>query len=206
MGYSGTVCIFSEDEDILNSRFQPLASGDYQVFATSNAYNFVRYARELHPDVLIVDVDASAMQNEQTMRYLRHHRSLTNRPIVLLGRDIGACYRGIAHYEQKPLSDEKMDEIISSYCGGSQDHDVLLIDECETKDNGIKDAIEKQDLSCFEVNDGDAARYYLLKNNPKCICLNMPYDKCRKLEPKLKHDKIFFVENSRNVQNLARLI
>lgn len=203
---SGTICIFSEDTDLLYEQAVRLNDRNYLAFATSNIYKFVKYARELHPDLIVVDMDASAMNDVRVHAYLHRYRSLTNKPILMLGRKLEQCYRGIAHYVTKPYALQFFDEIVESYCDGNKQHDVLLIDDCNSRDDKILDAIRQQNLSCFEVNDTDAARYYLLKNHPRCICLNLPYEQCTKVEPKIHHDKIFFVDNYKQVRNLARLI
>lgn len=206
MARLGTICVFSEDPDILYEQTARLNDKNYLVFATSNIYKFVKYSRELQPDLLIFDVDAQALQNEKVLQYLRHYRTYTHKPVVLLGSKFDRCYEGVAHYEQKPCSQERMDEIIESYCRGNKQHDVLLIDDCVGKDDKIREALQQQKLSYFEVSDTHAARRYLLKNTPRCICLNLPYDKCVQVEPKIEHQKIFFVDNYQQVKNLSRLI
>lgn len=203
---AGTICIFSEDTDLLYEQSVRLFDKGYLVFTTPNVYKFVKYAQELQPDVLIFDMDAKAMQDARVIDYLERYRYQSHKPVLMLGRRLDRCYRGVAHYEEKPYTLKDFDEIIESYCKGNKQHDVLLIDNCFSKDKKIKEAIIHQKLSCFEVSDADAARYYLQKNHPKCICLNMPYDECTKVEPKIQHDKIFFVDNYKQVKNLARLI
>ena len=47
---------------------------------------------------------------------------------------------------------------------------------------------------------------YLKKNFPRCVCLYLPYEQCQEIQPQLKHDKIFYVENPRNLENLATLL
>lgn len=203
---SGTICTFSEDPAVLYEQTARLTDQGYLVFATSNIYKFVKYSRELQPDLIIFDVDASALQDTKVMHYLRQYQSYTHKPVLLLGSRFDRCYQGVAHYEQKPCSSDKLDEIIESYCRGNKQHDVLLIDDCAHKDDKIRETIVDQKLSCFEVSDTDAARRYLLKNNPRCICLNLPYDKCVQVEPQIEHQKIFFVDNYQQVKNLSRLI
>ena len=176
------------------------------MFATSNIYKFVKYARELQPDLIIVDIDASAMKDSHVLGYLRNYKRLTDKPILMVGKHFNRCYAGIAHYATKPYAVQALDEIIESYCNGNKKHDVLLIDECIKANGKIKETILRQNLSCFEVTDANAAHYYLKKNTPKCICISLPYDKCIEAEKKLKHNKIFFVENYKQLKNLSVLI
>lgn len=202
----GTICIFSEDPSVLYEQAARLTDEDYLVFATSNIYKFVQYIRELQPDLIIVDTDAQALQDKRVITYLRKYRFKMHKPVLMIGSYFDRCYHGVAHYLQKPYVWEKLNDIIESYCLGHKQHDVLLIDNCSSKDDKIRNEILNQDLSCFEVSDADAARSYLLKNNPKCICLNLPYDECVRVEPKIQHNKIFFVDNYKQVKNLAGLL
>jgi len=202
----GIICIFSEDSDLLFEQTIRLRDKGYLVFATSNIYKFVRYAKELQPDLMIVDIDASAMRDYHVLEYMRNYKRLDDKPILMVAKNFNRCYAGIAHYATKPYALKSLDEIIESYCQGNKKHDVLLIDECIKADGRIKETILEQNLSCFEVTDTNAACYYLKKNNPKCICISLPYEKCTDAEQKLKHDKIFFVENYKQLKNLSRLI
>jgi len=206
MDKSGTICIFSEDTELLYEQTTRLTDEGYLVFSTANIYQFVKYARELQPNLIVVDTDAKALNDEHVLAYLRRYRHRTNKPVLMIGSKLDRCYQGVAHYAQKPYALEHLNDIIESYCQGNKKHDVLLIDDCAHKDNKIKEAIVEQNLSCFEVSDTNAARYYLLKNNPRCICLNLPYEKCAQMESKIQHGKIFFVDNYKQVKNLARLI
>lgn len=206
MKYLGIVCIFSEDATLLYEQSKRLSDKNYLVFATSNIYKFVKYVKELQPDIMVFDMDARALIDRRVWAFLRKHSTLDHKPVLMVGKHLDRCYNGIAHYEVKPYAIKNFDDIVDSYCRGNKKHDVLLIDECNHSNKKIKDEISSQNLSCFEVQDTNAARYYLLKNNPRCICLNLPYEKCIKLEPYLQHEKIFFVENSSQVKNLARLI
>lgn len=202
----GTICIFSEDTQLLYEQAAYLTDKNYLVFATPNVYKFVRYTQELQPNLLIVDMDAQALQDEKILAYLRTYRANMHKPVLLLGTHLDRCYRGVAHYLTKPFPLVELEKIVQSYCQGNQQHDVLLVDNCVNKDSQIIEELKHQNLSCFEVSDTNAARYYLLKNKPKCICLNLPYDQCTRVEPKLQHNKIFFVDNYKQVKNLARLI
>ena len=67
-------------------------------------------------------------------------------------------------------------------------------------------ALGRQNLTCFEVHDLGGAKAYLKKNFPRCVCLYLPYEQCQEIQPQLKHDKIFFVENPRNLEYLATLL
>ena len=202
----GVVCIFSENPDVLYEQASYLRDRNYLVFSTSNVYKFVKYARELKPNVLIFDMDASVLNDDAMVSYLQHYKRNHHHPVVLIGSSFLHCYKDVAHYMQKPYLLTDLLEIVDSYCKGNQKHDVLLIDDCLSKDVGVKLAIIKQNLSCCEVSELRAARIYLTKNNPKCICLNLPIDKCMQLEDKLNHEKIFFVDNYKQVRNLARII
>jgi DNA-binding response OmpR family regulator len=202
----GVICIFSEDSNLLYEQTARLSDKGYLVFSTANVYKFVRYAQELQPDLIVFDMDAKAIQDERVVAYLQRYQYQSHKPVLMLGKHFDRCYQGVAHYEQKPYTLKDFDDIIDSYCKGNRQHDVLLIDDCVHKDDKIRDTILGQNLSCFEVSDADAARYYLQKNHPRCICLNMPYDKCAKIESKIGHDKVFFVDNYKQVKNLARLI
>ena len=101
---------------------------------------------------------------------------------------------------------EKAAEIIEAYCVGRKKHDVLLLDEYGEKSAAALLTLGRQNLTCFEVHDLGGAKAYLKKNFPRCVCLYLPYEQCQEIQPQLKHDRIFYVENPRNLENLATLL
>ena len=130
-------------------------------------------------------------------------------PIVMLmlseQQDLSGRY-GVAHYLSELATMEKAAEIIEAYCVGRKKHDVLLLDEYGEKSAAALLTLGRQNLTCFEVHDLGGAKAYLKKNFPRCVCLYLPYEQCQEIQPQLKHDKIFYVENPRNLENLATLL
>ena len=112
----------------------------------------------------------------------------------------------MAHYLSELATMEKAAEIIEAYCVGRKKHDVLLLDEYGEKSAAALLTLGRQNLTCFEVHDLGGAKAYLKKNFPRCVCLYLPYEQCQEIQPQLKHDKIFYVENPRNLENLATLL
>lgn len=209
MDKHGKICMLDDDSIILEMYESWLRERGYEIFATANAYKFIRYAIEMEPDLFILDLNMPDISGWEVLEAVDQVEKLKPVPVILLTvraeRDL-AVGRGVAHYVNKPSRMENILELVETYCVGKKKHDVLLVDGYEPLDNTMCFAITKQNLSCFEVHDVDAAKCYLRKNHPRCVCLQLPFDYYKKIEFEIEHDKIFYVENAANLENLASLL
>lgn len=205
----GKICMLDNDSVVLGMFEEGFRERGYEIFATENAYKFLQYAGEIVPDILILDLNIPEMNGWQILNSVRHIDGLDETPIILLTvnaeRDLAAS-RGVAHYVRKPSPMGDVLELVETYCVGDKKHDVLLVDGYEPFDESLCLALAKQALSCFEVHDVNAAKCYLRKNHPRCVCLQLPFERYKQIEAEIEHDKIFYVENATNLENLASLL
>ncbi len=209
MSAYGKICMLDDDRTALNMYSDGFRERGYEIFTTANVYKFVRYAEEIIPDILILDLNIPEAGGWQILDFIRQKKELAAIPVILLTinaeRDLAAS-RGVAHYLRKPSPMSEVFELVETYCVGDKRHDVLLVDSYEPFDDSLCLALAKQALSCFEVHDVNAAKCYLRKNTPRCVCLQLPFERYRQIEAEIDHDKIFYVENAANLENLASLL
>lgn len=202
--------IFMLDDDIffLNLYHDLLEKRGFDVFTTTNAYQFLMYAKEVHPDVFVLDVNMPDACGWEVF-HLLDEEAKNRAPVIMttVASDKGlAVAKGVAHYLRKPVKMDNLLELLEAYCLGKKQHDILLISEYHPFTGSVRDAINEFGFSCFEVNDLKAARFYLHKNRPKAVCINFSEPYSEEIKSEIEHDHIFCVENRSHIEKLASFL
>mgnify|MGYP000768211546 CR=1 FL=1 len=191
MGEHGKVFILDDDKVFLEFYRLLLTAKGYGVFTSDNAYQFLRYAKEVLPDVMFLDVNMSKMNGWEVLFEIVNDERTKEIPIVMLtvspDEDLAAA-KGVAHFMHKPLDLLQMEDILESYIVGGRNHDVLLLEDYEPLFSGWKKAFEKKRQSCFRTHSLTAAQKYLEKNQPKKIAVRYSrerFEDMQKQFPKL---------------------
>lgn len=205
MSKVGKVFMLDDDAIFLDMYRELLTARGYDVFSVTNAYKFLLYAREVHPDLFILDVNMPEVSGWEVLQLL-DEESKKLAPVVMLtmlsDKNL-AVAKGVAHYLNKPVEMEKFMDIVDSYGKGGQNHDVLLIDDYDPLSPEIMDALRENNISFFEVNDLNAAQIYMRKNTPRAVLIKYSRPRFDEAVPKIRHKKIFYVENRDNIKEIA---
>lgn len=204
----GKVFILDDDLFFLDLYRELLESRGYGVFTASNAYKFLLYAKEIHPDVVVLDINMPDVSGWEVLQLL-DDGTKNSAPVLMTTVEADkelAVAKGVAHYLPKPLNAEYFMDIVETYCIGHKMHDVLLLEDYDPFDRSIFEALREFQLASFVVNNICAAELYLNKNRPKAVCVHYDRQRFEKVKPQLKHDRIIYVENRDNIKNLASLL
>ena len=205
----GKVFMLDDDFILLDMYRSLLESHGFDVFTTDNAYKFILYAREIHPDIFILDINMPVMNGWEVVLRLKREARLKHIPVVMLtvrhDKRLAHAY-GIANYLNKPLDAPGLLDVVESYCVGSKNHDILLLGDFWPESNILRTEMSRRKWVVFEVYDLEAAELYLSKNRPKAVCLGMPEDKCEQARLRFKHPLIMPLRNMQDLNNLERFI
>jgi polar-differentiation response regulator divK len=205
----GKVFMLDDDLILLDMYRSLLESHGFDVFTTDNAYKFILYAREIHPDIFILDINMPVMNGWEVVLRLKREERLKHIPVVMLtvrhDKRLAHAY-GIANYLNKPLDAPGLLDVVESYCVGSKNHDILLLGDFWPESNILRTEMSRRQWVFFEVYDLEAAELYLSKNRPKAVCLGMPEDKCEQARLRLNHPLIMPLRNMQDLNNLERFI
>lgn len=206
MEKAGRVFMLDDDVIILNLYHDLLEAKGYDVFTTNNAYKFLLYAKEMLPDIFILDLNMPEVTGWEVLEMISKDAKLKQVPVLLFtvhsDKEL-ANMKGVAHFLHKPVAVERLTEVIGAYCEGGKNPDILLINDYNEDGVAIKEAIEEKQLSYFELNDIKFANMYLKKNHPKIVCVRYPKQRYDMVKSEIKHDKVFYVENRQNIEELV---
>lgn len=209
MERSGKVFMLDDDlvsldvfRDLFNAR-------GYEIFATDNSYKFLLYAKEIRPDIFILDVNMPQTSVWEILRLLKQEALLQDIPVVLFTVDYvfnPTAAAGAAHFLHKPLDLEKLFDVVGSYCRGSHNHDVLLLEDYVSGGSYLEKSINDKKLSCFLVHDVTAAQKYLSKNKPRAVCLVCDDVRYAGWRSKLRHNNIFRLSAAQSIDEAGALV
>lgn len=205
MSKLGKVFMLDDDGIILDLYKEFFEAKGYDVFVTTNAYKFLLYAKEINPDVFILDVNMPTMNGWEVLQRLHQDNLLRDIPVIMLSisRDVDwALAQGAAHFLAKPLNIEELDDIIEAYCLGNKHHDILLLENFANLNSPFEQSIRKKQIPYFLVHDVRAAWRYLQKNLPRMVCVCYPDDDYEKIRKQLVFDRIVKVDSKQSIEDI----
>lgn len=205
---AGRVFMLDDDLFFLELYRNLLEARGYEVFTETNAYKFLLYAREVHPDIIVLDINMPDVSGWEVLQLLDEEaKALAPVIMTTVEADKGlAVAKGVAHYLPKPLDMERFLEIVETYCAGQKKHDILLLEDYNPFDVSVRDVLNEFKLSFFSVNDVNAAILYLNKNLPWAVCVNFDAERFNEVKSRLRHERIIYVENRDTIKELALLL
>lgn len=201
----GHIFIYNNTEQNIEVLHNLLSSKVYKTFTTGNVYQFLQYAKELYPNVMIFNLDDEKKRSEETTNSFEQQISLTDFPIVLTKphNQKFTVHLRIAHYIHLPLEIAKLRDIVESYCLGNKNHQILLLSEYSPQYDKLQRSLDMSGYSYFEVHNEKAAEIYLSKNNPRTVFVEYT-PKWITARHNLHHDNIFYVDRQQDITEIER--
>lgn len=199
--------MLDDDQIILELYRNYLEAKGYEVFATTNAYQFVRYAQEVVPEVLIMDVNMPEVLGWEVLTRIERFEKLREIPVVMLsvGFDVDlAAVKGAAHFLHKPAEMDELMEIVEAYTLGAQEKDLLLLEKYDPEFDALAEDIKRHSWSCFRLHNADVAVHYLRKNRPHLVCVRTDEAGFARVRPMLNHPKVHRIEGIDNIVDLMK--
>lgn len=184
-----------------------LADGIYKTFRTGNIFEFVKYAGEITPDVMIFNLDDEKKHPLNTIENFNQQIRLYSSPIVFTQSALKkfTTHPRVAHYVYLPTEEEKLNDIVESYCLGNKKHQILLINAYSSEDDRLHQSLNKSGYSYFEVHNAEAAALYLSKNKPQAVWIEYS-PQMVELHHHLQHNHIFYVDRTQDITEIRKFL
>lgn len=184
-----------------------LYSGVYKTFNTANIYQFLQYAKELTPNVMIFNLDDEKKLSEETTESFNTQINFTSYPIVLTKPHTQkfSTHKRIAHYIHLPLELAKLQDIVESYCIGHKNHQIMLLCEYSSQYDTLHRSLDIGGYSYFEVHNIQAAEIYLQKNNPQTVFVEYTPNLLT-ARHSLRHDNVFYVDRQQDITEIEKFL
>ena len=134
-----------------------LKNENFTITATIDPERGLELARELMPDVIILDVIMPKMDGWSVLTELKADPELTHIPVIMAtivsDRSIGYTL-GATDYITKPLNQVKLKNILNKYQSSSENI-VMVVDDDEGTRRMMRRLLEKEDWQVIEAEDGE---------------------------------------------------
>jgi CheY-like chemotaxis protein len=165
-------------DDDLNTRdllARSLAREGYSSAVAATGDEGLRLARELRPQLIILDVLMPDMDDWSVLASLKADAELCSIPVVVVSmveQQDTAYVLGAADYIVKPLSRDRLRHLIDRFCLSGQKH-LLVVEDDPDMRNLLRQTLEKEGCYVVETEDGAAALESLKTHKPDLILLDL---------------------------------
>ncbi len=178
-----------------------------ETFTTDNIYQFLQYAHELSPDVMIFNLSGTDKQTAATIQSFENETGTRHYPIIIM-RSVGETFEvhpRVAHYLTMPLDFHKLADIVESYSFGHKNPQLLLLDKFSPHTDKLHEWLAARNISYFEVHNIDAAAFYLQKNQPQAVWIEYTPEFIAARHT-LPHQRIFYVDRHQDTAEIQKFL
>lgn len=184
-----------------------LSNNVYRTFHTGNAFEFIKYSKEITPDIIIFNLDDESKNHLSIIEHFRTENDAISYPIIMIQKinPKFSVHPKVAHYIHLPSDSKKLDDIIESYCIGHKKHDIMLLDNYSSHYDKLHQSLDTGGYSYFEVHNENAAELYLSKNNPQIVCIEYSPQMIT-AKHNLSHNQIFYVDRDQDITEIKKFL
>jgi hypothetical protein len=171
-----TVLVIEDDPGARDLLTRLLTKEGYRVETAAGGEAGLRLARELHPDIITLDVMMPGMDGWAVLSELKADPELADIPVVMLtivdNKNLGYAL-GAADYLTKPIQRDRLLAVLAKYCPPSQPATVLVVeDDVETQEI-IRRLLENAGIQVMVAKNGRVALERLAEGKPGLILLDL---------------------------------
>ena len=171
-----TVLAIGDDPNSCDLLRSFLGKQGVRVETAMNGEDGLRLARELHPDVIALDVMMLGMEGWTVLVNLKSDPELTDIPVIMLtvaddrnkGFALGAC-----DYMTKPIDRDRLVTMLQRYQSAAPPSKILLVEDDAPMRQMLRQMLEKEGWTVDEAENGRVALQQLAMSNPALILLDL---------------------------------
>jgi CheY-like chemotaxis protein len=171
-----TILVIEDDPGARDLLTRFLTKEGYRVETAAGGEAGLCLARELHPDVITLDVMMPGMDGWAVLSELKADPELADIPVVMLtivdNKNLGYAL-GAADYLTKPIQRDRLLAILKKYCPPPKPATVMVVeDDLETQEV-IRRLLEKAEIQVVVAENGRVALERLGESHPGLILLDL---------------------------------
>lgn len=173
---TSTALVIDDDPNvkIILERF--LTKDGYQLAAALNGETGLKMAKELKPDIIVLDVMMPTMDGWTVLASLKADPELSNIPVAILtmssDKSIGYAL-GASEYLSKPIDRQNLLKVLNKYRKEGKPHQVLLVEDEPSVREMVRRTLEKEGEQIIEAENGKIALEKLDHCLPDLILLDL---------------------------------
>ncbi len=196
---AGTILIVDDDAAGSEVIGRMLAREGFRALPAANGEEGLRLARELHPDLILLDVLMPSADGWAVLSQLKADPLLADIPVVMISvtseKALGFAV-GAADYLVKPVERESLMRTVEKYLGLSSDHPILVVDDDATTRSMLRRLLERQGWKVVEAANGVEGLARVDEAKPSLVLLDL-------MMPEMDGFAFLAVLNDRHLLDIA---
>jgi signal transduction histidine kinase/DNA-binding response OmpR family regulator len=169
--------IVDDDPDILRLLKMYLEDEGFRAVTAENATKGLLFARELHPDAIILDVLLPDQDGFILLETLKSNSDTASIPVVILSimkEKLKGIQMGAADYLIKPVGHSILKATLQKVLSKSdRQKTILIVDDEEDTLNLLRDRLAEEGFQTIEASNGKEAIAKASESNPDLILLDI---------------------------------
>lgn len=173
---AGSVLVIDDDPTIHDLLKRLLQRQGFTVNGVQSGREGLQVAREIKPDVIILDVMMPEMDGWNVLSSLKNDSVLSEIPVVMLSmiedKHMGFAL-GAADYLTKPINRDKLSGLLRKYRRFSDESLVLVVEDEEGIRQFMRVLLERDGWSVMDAANGQEALAMIAERRPSLILLDL---------------------------------
>ncbi|MDB4766105.1 response regulator [bacterium] len=169
------VLVIDDDPAIRDILTRVLIAEGLQAVTASDGEEGLRRARELDPDLIILDVLMPKVDGWSVLSTLKADDKLSDIPVIMQSvsddRDLGYML-GATEYLVKPVDRDKLVKLLRRHIQ-TEDATIMVVDDDESTRRAIASSLDRQGWSVAQAGNGIEALKILESQSPSAILLDL---------------------------------
>ena len=148
----------------------------YGVVIANNGKEGLELAKQVQPDVIILDVLMPNMNGWSVLSSLTADEELAHIPVIMATSTENhrlAYSLGARDYLVKPIEGKKLKSLLQKYQSDGTNSLVMVVDDNSTNRDIITQILKHEQIKVIEADNGLTALNLLANNNPHLIILDL---------------------------------
>jgi PAS domain S-box-containing protein len=175
-GEAPTVLVIDDDPQARELMQRVLTREGYRVYTAADGQQGLHLARELRPQVILLDVKMSGMDGWTVLTAIKADPALEEIPVVMVtiadDQNLGYAL-GAADYLTKPVDQQRLLNVMEKHCAAVGPRRVLVVEDDPPTRNLFKRLLEKDGWAVAEAENGRVALEQLAGARPCLILLDL---------------------------------
>ncbi len=175
-GSGSLVLVIDDDPVVRDLMARMLVKEGFRVAAANSGQEGLRLTRELHPDMITLDVMMPGLDGWSVLTQLKADAELAGIPVIMAtivdDQNLGYAL-GAADYLTKPIERERLLSVLNKYRCDRPTCTILLVEDDAVTRDLLQRLLEKEGWQVCKAENGRAALERMPNTQPQLILLDL---------------------------------
>ncbi|MBR6355543.1 MAG: hypothetical protein IKR92_01695 [Alphaproteobacteria bacterium] len=203
--YQGNIFFYDNRRHFLPAFFDIYDNRAFKTFGTDNMYQLLLYAREIKPDVVVINLQNQ--KNPTAMLENFFSKTTVHFPVIVLNppTEDFTAHPEVTRYLNMPADFPLLTDMLESFTHGNKAHHIMLLDSYSPHEDALHTRLNRSRYDYFEVHNADSAALYLQKNQPDTVLIEYSPEFIAARHT-LNHPRIFYVDRHDNSAEIEKIL